>query len=1267
MMLRETMAGVKWWLSVAALIAVWSTGCLAAVTEPPKDVGDLEVRESLFTGRVITSPDPHVNVVAEWDFADKDMWPLTHRDSNAQNLRIEEGALKFTMGAPKVTLGFGNFVFGQATKFKMLSFRGTMLGGATISLKRRQSKPVGTWSLDFRYQGDPKDAGVWGIAQGWGPPRLDLAASNKAGEWETVSVGCLQVAEADGMGLQIAGELGTEIEIDQIRIVQPVYDIYTRKTFELAREPIFLARATISTSVDLWINGQRALRSTQAVGELRYEFTAIDLMPYLQPGKNVIAIREFMPGTTTPTCYFQGAIQLASGQTIPLETDFTWKASAREEPGWIELKFDDSKWVPPASKDYSNYLNPQTMKPYIGYNPARLPVSCGQVDLRNPYQGKLYYNDAKPVIFQVRLPGGLAPLRPTVEYAIWSESPRQKLGEGIAAGGYRKGEALVYEINAGKLARGVYTLLLDAGGGKNPQLTRQELFMVVGKIPMPETDGQSWDADLKLTLVEQVNCADPNDPHPFKDAGAFKPEYASKMVTRNGMTYRETGVNNQYAWFGYQVKFRNLNRWHWIVIDYPDDAPRMMEVMLLPLKRRPITGPYASETAWAMPGFQVGAKYPNTNRMQQLRFLVLSNYEEAAILISRAGGPVGAGAAAAKISIYEIDQLPALQTRPAGRLFGLMTERHTVMNRTYSGMPDLRTPAGNPYVQWMQTAERYAQYCRFTGQNVYFMGSYQYTRTNTGITFDTGDEGCSLVPEFREIFINVLGANGIDTVSAIEYRVDQKYWHEGWPALHQALQGADLMFQVDKEGIDHGGNYQRENPMTSPLARQALRDNFAFILKRFGAFPSFKGLALIFAAKWEGPCYDSGDLSFDDQTIRLFEKETGIKVPVTLTTTERFAKRYEWIMANAREKWFDWRSERMAQVHDEMARLVKQARPDMDYYVVIEFWEDHIYGEKPRPFLEVARDYGYDPRVYAKRKDYYFGRDIWSYDPAGGGGGVSRWQWLRDPEVVRLFNEGSGAGRVAFVRWGFDEWTIGPLVAADPPVFPGGYFAAYVTPGHRYLAERFTTMLIDSDIDTFEYGFCDSSATVGGEQEMREFVRAFVSLPKARFTRLTGNGLDKNIAIKEAQVGKDYYIYVANPGWWEVEVRITVKGQGRAPIVCTVDGKQIRLEKGKVLSVKLDSYGLTAFQGQASMLKPVKAEVTISEEGRNYITGEIARYSGLLADAEKAKALSAEEHKLARSILGEAKAAAEAGDLVTAWYKLIHWPFVQAMRQLAGK
>jgi hypothetical protein len=62
--------------------------------------------------------------------------------------------------------------------------------------------------------------------------------------------------------------------------------------------------------------------------------------------------------------------------------------------------------------------------------------------------------------------------------------------------------------------------------------------------------------------------------------------------------------------------------------------------------------------------------------------------------------------------------------------------------------------------------------------------------------------------------------------------------------------------------------------------------------------------------------------------------------------------------------------------------------------------------------------------------DDYFGRDVWSYDPADGGKGVTRWQWLRDPEVVRRMNEASGAGRPTLVRWGFDEWGVGPLLGS---------------------------------------------------------------------------------------------------------------------------------------------------------------------------------------------------------------------------------------------
>lgn len=1270
---------------VAGSICWGMTGYLT-----PVNVWDRVIHRRLFAGgKTLACPEPVDKIFAQWAFnGSKEFWPMTFVDPNAKNIRIEDGILKFTAGTKIVRFGWGNYQWGENKNYTVLSMPGQFLTNSWVEFRIKQANPVKTsLIMDFRYRGDPLNAGTWSeiytAASGRPGPQVVVPVARgktvDTSEWQTVRASFSSVVEADGCGLEIETVPGNEIVIDWMKIRQTNANIYARKIVTIPPGPVFSAKASVSTSLTVYMNGRVVRQGYHTPGTSRYDIVGIDLKPFLKPGKNVLAVRELSGFVSTPVCWMAGAVQMVSGQTIKFGTGPDWKVFNREFDGWLDEKFDDSMWLAPGEKDPTGYLG-KDMLPYTGYNPGRFPVYCGQIELENPDAPKFFYHNEQPVRFVARIPAGLAGTVTGLKYAIWDEIKKTRVFEKTVGDGKKKGNALAYEIILDRtLDRGVYTIVLDGAGGKDPELRRQEVFVVLGKIPMPETDGKTWDDGINLTLVDEINCTDPNTPHPFADASIYDSRYPSAVVTKNGLTYRETPIHphNQISWMSWTVSFKNLNKPHYVEIEYPDDDVRLMEVQVHPLSWRTpgrYTGDYSQETAWMSAGIQTGGKYPNTGKFQYLRFIVWSHDLQGNIMLARGNGwgglrscpKSGAGAAVSRIRVYEIDRLPALATNPhtQARRFGLMTERASVMERTFNN--DMLAGSGlsaepNPYVRWFTSAERYAQYCRFTGQNAYFTGSYQYTYQNSpAVTLDTGVEGSSLVPDQRDMYINVLGANGIVTYSALEYRTDVRDWHKGWVSLNQAYNGRDFMFQVDKNGSYQGGNYQRDNPFASRSAYESFRKNLSHIVNRYSIYPSWKGLALIVAPVWEGPGYDSLDVSYDDQTIRLFEKETGIKIPVDDTTTLRFGKRYEWLMANAKEQWIDWRSKKVSELHASMSQMCREKREDLEYFVLFEIpgtkYSDAL--EKKPSLHEHLREFGYDPKAFAGKKEVSFGRDITAYSTGSGGAGIASWDYLKDSEMVRLMNETGSNYRMALVRTGFDEWGIYSLLRDTKPKWYGGYWLGHLFPAHRYLAERFTTMLIDNDIDMFQYGFADCLKPAGGEQEMRQFVRSFVSIPRIRFTTKTGNGLDMNIVIKESRLDGETYFLVINPGWWDVTTTITLNGRG--PVINLVDGTKTETPNN-ILTVRLGSYGVAVFKRKGRMTI-LKAETIVSQEARDILQARLKDYGTTLKDTEHIQRLQEYARKESENLLKKAQDAFEQGDMAGCWNNLSQWTLYRSVK-----
>ena len=50
------------------------------------------------------------------------------------------------------------------------------------------------------------------------------------------------------------------------------------------------------------------------------------------------------------------------------------------------------------------------------------------------------------------------------------------------------------------------------------------------------------------------------------------------------------------------------------------------------------------------------------------------------------------------------------------------------------------------------------------------------------------------------------------------------------------------------------------------------------------------------------------DWGYGDVTIKQFEADAGLRVPVDSKDPKRFGKRHEWLKAHAWQKWIDWRN-----------------------------------------------------------------------------------------------------------------------------------------------------------------------------------------------------------------------------------------------------------------------------------------------------------------------------------------------------------------------
>ena len=154
---------------------------------------------------------------------------------------------------------------------------------------------------------------------------------------------------------------------------------------------------------------------------------------------------------------------------------------------------------------------------------------------------------------------------------------------------------------------------------------------------------------LKMHLIDFIDCTDPDDPHDFRDQGT------SRVVTGRAGTYRVTAAH-RHAFFSYAYRTAGRDKPVVLVIEYPDDAERVISFMTDDSTRSPTRqGAYAQET-----GVYTGHPLPLTHRMQLFTLFAWPQDDWSPVMVfnfTRCGG----SGAASRIWVYQIDAMPPLE------------------------------------------------------------------------------------------------------------------------------------------------------------------------------------------------------------------------------------------------------------------------------------------------------------------------------------------------------------------------------------------------------------------------------------------------------------------------------------------------------------------------------------------------------------------------------------------------------------------------------
>lgn len=1185
------------------------------------------------------------------------------KDNDLQGFKCSEeakasaGALRFKTKGKPATVNWGAHT-GQPIEEQV-----TLPRMGSIAMKVKQSASTSTWN--FAVLSGGQNANVQYPIK----PR-----EVKGTEWQTISFGWFGSPPMDGFTITVSGPEGNEIAIDEIKIpVGSKRQACFRKSYTIPKGEIFRAIVNVPKKERFFVNGEEVKLPLFRYPFLNgYRTVAMDIKKYLKEGENVLGL--MLDGSwVAPFIYLEGAVVMKSGESIPLRTGKDWKMNLKMEDGWTSPGFNDSAWSPPAEarqKSDENWF----------HDPGLVVAYSGRILIKNPYEEQLFYSDEKDTIFNFVIPPGMAKEQPRLSYRIlWKNEIAMKEGELTSFA--EKPEGLFQDLNAGKFPRGVYELETELKVQDKTIDRHTEIFIVVGRIPQKEVEGNFYEEGMDLELYDVINCSDEKDPHPYMEGGGG----ASRIVTSGGLKYREAGgwrgQGKEASHFAYKVKFAP-HKPYLVVIEYPDDKDRAMQISINNLPA--LTEKEAESLDWwnllkTSAGVITGGKLPTSGQMKKLRLILYPIIEDQMILVATAGQDLPA--AAGRILVYEIKgDLPALKVVSGGeRRLGLHTERGNSFAHVFSPYNiERRTASWDPWREdWspeafrmrMKVIENYVAYMRFCGENMYLAGAYQYGPANSPYGEPNLINDSRLETDYRDLMCKIFEYNGIAMLAGVEYNWT---WHDLYnldlsPADGEIARGKETMWMVHRSGKQAGVTAHRSwtpGPPTTvpnmfhPAVQASILNIVGDICKRWAKYPSFEGLVF---SSYPGDLglvighlprdLDFLSYGYGDYTIKLFEKETKIKIPVNDTDYDRFQQRYDWLMKNKEEEWIDWRCQKMLELHRLILKKIKEARPDLKlfslFYNSAECIDDWL-STSGTDFHTYMRWMAQDPSLYATEKDLCAGRFLYN-QPA--------WNcqaYNRHPEVIKAYERNDN--RAVMVFCPFDENYITHKWTKQFPWMK--LIVDAPEPGIAF-TEPFVHSVIDSDPDRIFYGWMDGNILFGQEESRRKFNQAFLPLPKEKFRPVTGEGVDKNVAVRELARDGKHYFYVINPGWWDVKLAIELKD--KANITDHATGKTVT---DSLIKTALGPYGINSFCVSSDIgLKSIKADIN-HQQVKPCFEKKLNYLENLASLPDTEVLFSPEDLQYLRTTLKSEKEDIQAGRYAVAYEKESSWQMQKMVASL---
>ncbi|HYQ73220.1 MAG TPA: family 10 glycosylhydrolase [Gammaproteobacteria bacterium] len=720
--------------------------------------------------------------------------------------------------------------------------------------------------------------------------------------------------------------------------------------------------------------------------------------------------------------------------------------------------------------------------------------------------------------------------------------------------------------------------------------------------------------NAKRILIEEINCA------------VTAPDYSgggeTRVIRETFGSYRESGdagwrryqrlapalrpLSSMPSWFAYELKIDEPQTPYIVEVDYPDDEFRSFAIALR--ESEPVKYPVAG-------GVDSGGEFSLSRAMVTQTLIFWPTAKSTRIVFMNARQ--GSRAAAAKIRVYRVDGgFPPLDIRvDGGRQYANWYEEGGSFTSLY-GLPDNHGQMSNAISRWIELAQYMGVNVLYPAVSIYNFNFYP-SQYNRAFSAPAGDDTMRRMLLMAEKY-------GMKLLPDLHPRSDELLWDNAGTGASKA----NVLVSRDGETINNLPSHY--NPVY-PDNQEWYVGMIGELVDRYKDSPALLGVSLR-VMQWQNPTlnnFHSLEWGYGDYTVGLFQEETGVTVPDGATDSGRFRRRYNWLMANARDQWIDWRCKKITQLYRRIGDRVREARPDLNVYALIfdAYPSEHGIEWMKGAGLDIPGLSEVDGLVLINSLHAY-GR---LYDDLTTQGTRDN---LLDPEILgAMAGQGQNGNVLPYTRY-FEatDAVIQPEEIGFDPATKKTWTSAVVNPAGRHYLERFAVTLAETDAAFLGDG---GNGFTLGQPLLREFMKDYRALPRKAFYQR--KDARDPVAVWELDDEEGYYFYAVNRERFPVKVILVIDGAGDITRMST--GQHLQLEKGDLI-LQLKPYQLMSFKGAGdARIASVSADIP-PEELQRVIT-QVEWLEALENDVQRN--LAADQRQMLMSLATEARRVLDAG------------------------